>query len=79
MVSFLTLWFCNISREFYNENEEKYKVSPKLILPELPCISCIKDTNLWHRAKVLKIVDEKSVQVLMYFKYILFNFNFMLT
>jgi len=51
-------------REFYNENEEKYKVLPKLILPELACTSYTKGTNLWHRAIVLKIVDEENVQVI---------------
>ncbi|XP_025199021.1 tudor domain-containing protein 5-like, partial [Melanaphis sacchari] len=55
--------FMDKLQEFYNENEEKYKVLPKLIFPELACISCIKDTNLWHRAKVLKIVDEENVEL----------------
>ncbi|XP_060857955.1 uncharacterized protein LOC132935429 isoform X2 [Metopolophium dirhodum] len=55
--------FMDELQEFYNENEEKYKVSAKLILPELPCTSYIKGTNFWHRAKVLKIVDEENVQL----------------
>lgn len=65
-------------REFYNENEEKYKVLPKLILPGLACTSYTKGTNLWHRAKVLKLVDEENVQVIRDFKYlhiILFKFS----
>uniref|UniRef100_A0A2S2PA58 Tudor domain-containing protein 1 n=2 Tax=Schizaphis graminum TaxID=13262 RepID=A0A2S2PA58_SCHGA len=49
---------------YYNENEEKYKVIPKLILPELACTSCFEDSNLWHRAIVLKIVDEENVKLL---------------
>uniref|UniRef100_A0A2S2P5Q8 Tudor domain-containing protein 5 n=1 Tax=Schizaphis graminum TaxID=13262 RepID=A0A2S2P5Q8_SCHGA len=55
--------FMDKLQEFYNENEEKYKVLPKLILPELACISCTKDTNLWHRAKVLQIIDEENVKL----------------
>ncbi|XP_027842505.2 tudor domain-containing protein 5-like isoform X2 [Aphis gossypii] len=55
--------FMDDLQEFYNENEEKYKVLPKLILPELACTSYTKGTNLWHRAKVLKIVDEENVQL----------------
>lgn len=62
-------------RIFYNENEEKYKVLPKLILPELACISCFEDSGLWHRAIVLKIVNEENVQVIKIFKYILININ----
>ncbi|KAF0756349.1 tudor domain-containing protein 5-like [Aphis craccivora] len=55
--------FMDDLQEFYNENEEKYKVLPTLILPELTCTSYTKGTNLWHRAKVLKIVDEENVQL----------------
>uniref|UniRef100_A0A2H8TF29 Tudor domain-containing protein 1 n=1 Tax=Melanaphis sacchari TaxID=742174 RepID=A0A2H8TF29_9HEMI len=49
---------------YYKDNEEKYKVIPKLIIPELACISCFEDSNLWHRATVLKIIDEENVQLL---------------
>jgi len=57
---------------FYKENEEKYKVIPTLILPELACTSRFEETDWWHRAKVLKIIDEENVQVIMIFKYLYF-------
>jgi len=53
---------------YYNKNEEKYKVIPNLILPELACTSCFEDSKLWHRATVLKIVDEENVKVTKIFK-----------
>ncbi|KAL5236605.1 hypothetical protein ACI65C_004015 [Semiaphis heraclei] len=49
---------------YYKENEIKYKVLPKLILPDLACTSCFEDTGLWHRATVMKIVDDENVQLL---------------
>ncbi|CAH1731463.1 unnamed protein product [Aphis gossypii] len=49
---------------YYNNNEEKYKVVPNLILPEMACTSRFEDSKLWHRATVLKIVDEENVQLL---------------
>lgn len=56
-------------RVYYNDNEKKYKVIPKLIFPGLACTSCFEDSGSWHRAKVLKIVDEENVQVIKMFKY----------
>lgn len=52
-----------IYRLFYNTNEEKYKLLPELVQVRLPCVSCFEDTGLWHRAKVIKIVDDLRVQV----------------
>jgi len=56
-------------RVYYNANETKYKVSPTLILPGLACTSIFEDSNSWHRAKVLKIVDDDNVQVIKIFKF----------
>ncbi|KAE9528672.1 hypothetical protein AGLY_012247 [Aphis glycines] len=56
--------FMDTLQEYYKKNEEKYKVIPRLILPELPCASCYEDSNLWHRAMVLNIVDEENVKLL---------------
>ncbi|CAH1731461.1 unnamed protein product [Aphis gossypii] len=55
--------FMDTLQEYYEKNEEKYKVIPRLILPELPCASCYEDSNLWLRAMVLNIVDEENVKV----------------
>ncbi|XP_022169440.1 uncharacterized protein LOC111033146 isoform X1 [Myzus persicae] len=49
---------------YYNENEKKFKVLPKLILQGLACTSCFEDSGLWHRATVLKIIDDENVQLL---------------
>ncbi|XP_015370255.1 PREDICTED: uncharacterized protein LOC107166201 [Diuraphis noxia] len=49
---------------FYKKNETKYKVLPQLILQNLACTSCFEDSGLWHRATVMKIVDDKNVQLL---------------
>jgi len=54
---------------YYNDNEKKYKVIPTLILPGLPCTSIFEDSNSWHRAIVLRIVDDDNVQVIKIFKY----------
>ncbi|XP_050066598.1 uncharacterized protein LOC126555758 [Aphis gossypii] len=54
--------FMDTLQEYYEKNEEKYQVIPRLILPELPCASCYEDSNLWHRAMVLNIVDEENVK-----------------
>jgi len=59
-------------RVYYNKNENKFKVLPKLILPKLACTSCFEDSGLWHRATVLKIIDDENVQVIKFFKLILF-------
>lgn len=56
-------------RVYYNDNEKKYKVIPTLILPGLPCTSIFEDSNSWHRAIVLRIVDDDNVQVIKIFKY----------
>jgi len=62
-------------RLYYNENETKYKVLPKLILPELACTSCFEDSGMWHRATVMKIVDDENVQVIKIFKHIITYIN----
>lgn len=56
-------------RVYYKDNEQKYKVIPTLILPGMACISCFEDSGLWHRAKVLKIVDDDNLQVIKIFKF----------
>jgi len=53
---------------YYKDNEQKYKVLPTLILPGLACTSCFEDTDLWHRATVLKIVDDDNLQVIKIFE-----------
>ncbi|XP_050063063.1 uncharacterized protein LOC126552407 [Aphis gossypii] len=55
--------FMDTLQLYYEKNEEKYKVIPRLILPELPCASCYEDSNLWLRAMVLNIVDEENVKL----------------
>lgn len=55
---------------YYNENEKKFKVLPKLILQGLACTSCFEDSGLWHRATVLKIIDDENVQVIKIFEHI---------
>ncbi|XP_050528415.1 uncharacterized protein LOC126898446 [Daktulosphaira vitifoliae] len=53
-------------QKFYNDtsNEDKCKVLPELVTPGLPCISRFEDSMQWHRAVVLKLIDEDNVQLL---------------
>jgi len=60
---------------YYKDNETKYKVLPKLIIPELACTSCFEDSDLWHRAMVMKIVDDENVQVIKICKHIIVYMN----
>jgi len=57
-----------LCRLFYDTNEEKYKVLPEYVQVGLPCASRFEDSKLWHRAKVMKIVDDLNVQVNSLFK-----------
>lgn len=50
-------------RLFYDNNEDKYRVLPELITAGLACASCFEDSQQWHRAKVINVVDEHNVKV----------------
>lgn len=50
-------------RIFYMFNEVKYQILPELIIVGLPCAIQFEDTNVWHRAKVLEIIDNLRVKV----------------
>lgn len=50
-------------RAFYEKNEDYYKVVPELLTVGLACTSHFENSGIWHRAKILKIFDENSVQV----------------
>lgn len=50
-------------REFYSKNDELYIIKPEYIISGLVCALRYESTGEWHRALILRLVDEKSVQV----------------
>lgn len=60
-----------VFRKFYLFNEEKYQILPDLIIVGLPCTSQFENSKLWHRAKVVDIIDDMHVRVniVYYIKY----------
>lgn len=50
-------------RELYNKYDELYEVKPEYITTGLVCASRFERTREWSRALILRLVDEKSVQV----------------
>ncbi|XP_050426306.1 tudor domain-containing protein 7-like [Adelges cooleyi] len=50
-------------QEFYNSNQNDYEIPPGLISEGVPCVCIFEESVLWHRAVVLKVIDENSVRL----------------